>query len=145
MKYAPATYGRTFVLKFDHSDDFYDEIHAFCRKEKISMGTVQFIGAVKSSKVVVGPENEALPPEPKWKSFDTPHEVIGFGTIFCLKNEPKVHLHTVFSHDDGSFIGCIREKTSVFIVIEAIVSELVSDNISRQYDAETGLNILTIQ
>jgi len=145
MKYTPATHGRTFVLKFDHGDDFYVEIHAFCQKENISMGTVQFIGAVKSSRVVVGPETETLPPEPKWQSFDTPQEVIGFGTIFCVKNEPKVHLHTVFSHDDKSFIGCIRDKTSVFIVIEAIVSELISDIIRRGYDSETGLNLLTIQ
>ena len=145
MKYTPVKTGRTFVLKFDHGDDFYKEIHLFCKKEHICSGTIQFMGAIKSSNVVVGPESDTLPPEPKWKSFDTPQEVVGFGSIFLLQGEPKVHLHTVFSDDSEAFVGCIRSKTDVFIVVEAIVSELISDNVKRDLDTETGLNILTIQ
>lgn len=144
MKYVHAELGRTFVLKFDHDDDFFFEMKTFCLKEGVLSGSVQFIGAMHDGTVVIGPKNSDLPPIPQWKSIDSPHEVFGFGTIVSLKGVPHIHLHTVFSNETGAFVGCIRQSTTVFIVVEAIVSEFISDNIKREYDNKTGLNLLSL-
>lgn len=144
MKYREGRLGRVFVLKFEHGEDFQKEVSDFCRKESVRCGQVQFLGAIKESEVVVGPRKPVIPPEPIWKKFNDGREVVGYGTIFWDENEPRVHLHGVFSRRDNSFIGCIRKKSEVYLIIEAVIIEITDVDIKRVYNEKLKLTVLEI-
>jgi predicted DNA-binding protein with PD1-like motif len=40
--------------------------------------------------------------------------------------------------------GCVRKKTMVFLVIEAVVFELKGVKATKEIDPKTGLNLLKI-
>jgi len=144
MKYDRVQIGRSFIVKFDHNDDFYTEIHRLCDIEEIHAGFVTFLGAIKKSSVVVGPRDESLPPKPVMRTINTPHEVVGVGSIFMKDGKPSVHTHTIFSDQKGSFVGCIRDISHIFIVVEAYITEFINCNAVRTFDEETGLDLLDI-
>ena len=144
MKYTEGTIGRVFVIKFDHGDDFQKEITRFCKEKDIRAGQIQIIGAIKKTRVVVGPKEDVLPPEPEWKNIEEPKEVMGFGTVFWIDKDPIVHIHAVFSRHENGFIGCVRNAAEVFLVIEAIIMEINNVSVSRFYDEMTGLKLMHI-
>ncbi|MFH1127582.1 MAG: DUF296 domain-containing protein [archaeon] len=143
MRYEQVTLGRTFIMKFDHGDDFLEELTKFIRQKKILAGTIQFIGALKKAGVVVGPEKDELPVTPIWKQLEKPHEIVGIGTIFWEEGEPKIHIHSGTGHDKDVLVTCIRKDTEVFIVIEAIIQEYKNTSARRQPDKQTGMSLLT--
>lgn len=143
MKHEEVTMGRSFILKFDHGDDFLEELKSFIKEKGIYAGTIQFIGALKKAGVVVGPEKDELPPTPIWQKIEKAHEVAGIGTIFWEKDEPKVHIHASAGHNKDTIVACIRKETQVFIVIEAILQEYKNTSAKRQPDNETGMSLLT--
>ena len=144
MKSTETSIGRVFILQFDHGDDFHNEISRFCVEKGIKAGQLQFLGAIKHSSVVVGPQSDTLPPKPEWHDFNEPQEVVGYGTIFIKNKTPSVHIHAVFSRKDKAFIGCIRKSSEVFIIIEAVLFEFMNVDIKRVFDNKTGLDIMNI-
>jgi uncharacterized protein len=145
MDYTQVRIGRSFVLKFDHGEDFHAQMQLFCSRENIRAGFFHCIGAISNTTVVIGPRSKSLPPEPLTESIDAPHEVMGIGSIFLKKGHPSIHIHAVFSSKTGAFIGCIREAAEVFIVIEAHVTEFIGLAAERAHDPETGLDLLKIK
>ncbi len=144
MKYTEGKIGRIFILKFDHGDHFEDAIGQFCRDENVRVGHIQLLGAVKRSSVVVGPKNDNVPPEPKWHTVNEAKEVVGFGTILWDTEKPRVHLHTIFSRGEKAFIGCVRKETEVFLIVEAVVTEIENVSVSRVYDKKSGFCLMQI-
>lgn len=144
MKYTKGNIGRIFVLKFDNDDVLLDELANFAKKEKVRTATVIFIGALRAGDLATGPKKPVIPPEPNWASFKDGWEVMGIGTIISNKNAPQIHIHTAMGKGKDTLIGCVRKKTRVFLVIEAIVFELVGVKASKSPDPETGLNLLRI-
>jgi uncharacterized protein len=144
MEAIEAQRGRTFLLKFEHGEDFHDEITQFCLKKGIKAGHVHFLGAIRGSSVVVGPKEPCVPPEPLWKTFNDGREVVGYGTIFLKDNQPNVHMHTVFSRADDAFIGCVRGPAEVFLIIEAVITEFTNVHISREFDESKKLFVMKI-
>ena len=144
MKYQEGKIGRVYILKFDNGDDFKSEITHFCEEKDIKAGQIQFLGAIKKSNVVVGPQKSVIPPKPVWKDFDEAHEVVGYGTIAWGNDKPVVHLHTVFSRKDKAFIGCIRNMAEVYLIIEAVIIELADVDIKREIDQDLGVTVLRL-
>lgn len=144
MKYTQGKTGRVFILKFEHEDDFYAELNSFCIREKINAASFQFLGAIKKSNVVVGPEIDIVPPKPIWNKIDEAKEVLGIGTVFPENGIPRAHIHSVFSKKTNAFLGCIREASDVFLVVEAILTEIVNVNVCRAPDEKTGLSLISI-
>ncbi|MCK5698934.1 MAG: DUF296 domain-containing protein [Candidatus Aenigmarchaeota archaeon] len=143
MKSEQATLGRTFILKFDHNDDFLEELKAFIKQNQIKAGTIQLLGALKKAGIVTGPQKDELPPTPIERQIQDAHETVGFGTIFWQDDEPKIHIHASLGRDKDTTIACIRKETQVFIVIEAILQEYKDTTAKRQPDNETGMSLLS--
>ena len=144
MQYTGAKLGRIFLLKFKDGDVLLDELDAFARKERLKAATLVFIGALKRGDLVTGPKKPVIPPEPNWVGFDNAWEVMGIGTIFTNKKGPQIHIHTSMGKKRGTLTGCIRKKTEVFLVIEAVVFELKGVKATKDIDPKTGLNLLRI-
>ena len=144
MRYAKGGVKRIFVLKFEDGDIMIDEISAFAKKERIKTAVFVFLGALKKGDIVTGPKKPVIPPDPNWKKFKDAWEAMGIGTIFTNKSGPQIHIHTSMGQKDKVLTGCVRKKSSVFLVIEAVVFELTGVKASKDLDPKTGLNLLKI-
>jgi len=144
MQYTKGGVKRIFVLKLENNDIMMDEISKFAKKEKIKTAVFVFIGALRKGDIVTGPKKPVIPPDPNWKKFKNAWEAMGVGTIFTNKSGPQVHIHTSMGQKNKVLTGCVRKKSSVFLVLEVVVFELTGVRTSKDPDPKTGLNLLKI-
>ena len=144
MKYQIGKPGRMVVAKFDDHDDVLGSLVTIARKENIRAGVFYLVGGMREGRIVVGPETEELPPKPVWKELGESHEVLGLGTIFWQGDEPKIHFHGAFGKKDMVKIGCLREKSETFLVLEAIIIEMEGITATRELDPASGMVLLRL-
>ena len=144
MKYQVGESGRIIVARFEDGEDLLGKLAEIARKEDIRAASFHLVGGLKRGRFVVGPEREGMPPVPIWREFDESHEVFGFGTIFWQGDEPKVHFHGSFSKRDIVRSGCLREATEVFLVLEAVITEIKGLSAVRERDPSSGFSLLKL-
>lgn len=145
MNYCSAAPGRIFVVKFDDNDILLKEIERLARKERIASAVFVFLGALRKGDLVTGPQRPVIPPLPNWKTFKDGWEALGVGTIFRgAGGSAQIHIHTAMGKRSKTLTGCVRKDSRVFLVIEAVIWELVGAKASKRPDPKTGLNLLRI-
>ena len=145
MKYQIGKPGRMIVAKFDDNDDVLENLVSIAKKENIRAGVFYLVGGMREGKIVVGPETEELPPKPVWKELGESHEVLGVGTIFWHQDEPTLHFHGAFGKKDMVKVGCLREKSETFLILECIIIEMEGINATREIDPEVGIALLKLE
>lgn len=141
MQYSEGQVGRVFTVRIDDGEDFLREIRRFVAAMNVQSGTIQFLGAVRSAKIVTGPKEPVIPPSPRGEEIFGGWELLGFATIYPGEEGPSIHLHTAAGKGIRSLAGCLREKAEVYLVIEAIVTEFVGISARRLPDEKTGVNL----
>lgn len=144
MKYQIGKTGRIAVARFEDGENILENIADIAKKENIRRGVFHLIGGIKQGRVVVGPEEEKLPPKPVWKNIAESHEILGIGTIFPEGDEPKIHFHGAFGKKEMVKVGCLRGASETFLVIEAIITEIVGIDAKRELDQVSGLSLLKL-
>ena len=144
MKYQVGEIGRVIVARFEDKEDVLKNIADIAKKENIRSAVFYLIGGLRQGRVVVGPEKEELPPKPVWKDIKESHEVLGIGTIFWQEDDPKIHFHGAFGKKDMIKVGCLRETSETFLVIEAIIIEIEGVTARRELDQASGLTLLKL-
>ena len=144
MKYQQGSLGRVFLLKFEDEDNLLEEIKKMAIREKIKVGTIMIVGGIRSAGMVTGPKEAVIPPDPLWADFSDAREILGFGTLFWKDDEPAIHLHGAVGRGNEILIGCIRKNSSVYLVVEAVITELVGINARRVMNEKAGLALLEI-
>ncbi|RJR15759.1 MAG: DUF296 domain-containing protein [Nitrospiraceae bacterium] len=144
MKYQTGRQGRIFAARFDDGDDVLGNLADMAKKENIRAGVFYLVGGMREGRIVVGPETEDMPPRPVWKELGESHEVLGIGTIFWHQDEPKIHFHGAFGKKDMVKIGCLREKSETFLVLEAIILEMEGIEATRELDPVSGMVLLIL-
>ena len=144
MKYQVGEIGRVIVARFEDREDALKNIADIAKKENIRSAVFYLIGGLRQGRVVVGPEKEELPPKPVWKEIKESHEVLGIGTIFWQEDEPKIHFHGAFGKKDMVKVGCLRETSETFLVLEAIIIEIEGVTARRELDQASGLTLLKL-
>lgn len=145
MQYSVGEIGRTIVAKVEHGDDLLASIKELADLEKIESAVFFMLGALKSSKIVVGPREVVIPPEGMPHFFSDGREILAIGTIF--NNEqgvPLLHIHGAMGRQESVLVGCIRDLSEVYLVVEVIIMELKGVRAQRLYDANLFLNTLVI-
>ena len=66
------------------------------------------------------------------------------GTIFWQGEEPKIHCHGTYGRGDSVKAGCLREGTESFLVLEAVVTEILDVAASRELDPVSGMVLLKL-
>jgi len=145
MQYQVGRVGRTAVIKFQDGDEVLGSLVDVVKRENILSAIVYLIGGMKRGRFVVGPEEEKLPPVPIWRELGESHEIFGLGTIFWQDEEPKVHFHGAFGKRDNVRVGCLREDTESFLILEAVIIEVEGVNATREFDPAIGLSLLTLK
>ncbi len=144
MKYQTGRVGRVVVARFEDGEDVLRNLSDIAIKENILAAAFYLVGGMREARIVVGPEKDQMPPVPVWKELGESHEVTGFGTIFFQGNEPKVHFHGAFGKKDMVKVGCVREKSETFLVLEAVILELDGIDAVREFDPVSGLTLLKL-
>ena len=145
MEYTQVQLGRVFIIRLDNGDDLLDSIKQITIKENIKTGFAHIIGACSKSNVVLGPKERSLPPVPYYWNFDDARELLGFAFIAQENNEPKIHLHSGIGHYTETKLGCIRNECNVFLTVEAVIQEVISNNITRKYDVNCKASLLNFE
>jgi predicted DNA-binding protein with PD1-like motif len=130
------------VVRFTDGDDVLGGIAQICRTENIRSACFNVVGGMKGGRFVVGPETEEMPPVPVWRELQESHETVGFGTVFWDKEQPKVHFHGAYGKRDSVKAGCLRERSEAFLVLEAVITELLDVNVTRELDPASGMVLM---
>jgi len=138
MEYAKGKIGRVFTVRIDPGDDLILELIKLAELERIESAVFMLLGALKEAKLVTGPKESIIPPEPVWSDFDDAHEILGLGDIFLKDGKPKIHLHAGAGRGDNVKLGCLRGESEVFMVVEVFVFELEGISARRIPDKEQG-------
>jgi predicted DNA-binding protein with PD1-like motif len=144
MNYQIGETGRVIVVRFEDGEDILQGLGDIARKENIRAATVYLVGGMKGGRFVVGPEKDEMPPMPIWRELDESHEIVGLGTIFWDGDTPKIHFHGAYGKRDAVKVGCLRENSETFLVLEAIIMEIKGIHAVREHDPASGLSLLKL-
>jgi predicted DNA-binding protein with PD1-like motif len=144
MHYQVGKVGRILVVRFSDGDDVLQGLADVCRLENVRAASFSLVGGMKRGRFVVGPETEDMPPVPEWRELVESHEALGFGTIFWQDTQPKVHFHGAFGKRDSVKAGCLREGSEAFLVLEAVITEILDVNAVRALDRKSGMVLLKL-
>ncbi len=144
MKYQQGSFGRVFMLRFDDKDDLLNEIKSVAIKEKIKAATITLLGGLRHAAVVSGTKEAVIPPDPMWIKVSDGREVLGFGTLFWKGEDPVIHLHGAVGRDRETIAGCIRSESIVYLVVEAVITEILGIDAVKALDEKTGLVMLKL-
>ena len=129
------------MVRFEDGDRLPEAIESLAEQKKIAAASVILLGGLRRGTVVVGPETPEVPPKPTMARFDQVHEIAGVGTIFANEQgNPKLHLHGALGRGERTITGCTREGVEVWLVAEAIITEITGSQASRRL--EGGLELL---
>jgi predicted DNA-binding protein with PD1-like motif len=141
MQYAEGQVGRVFVVRIDDGEDFLDSMQHFIAEKGIQSGSVTFLGALMSGRMVTGPEEPVIPPLPHFVMFEGGWEVFGVGTIYPGEGGPHIHYHASVGRAGHALTGCLREKATTYLIIEAVIVEFTGLLGRREFDERTQMNL----
>jgi predicted DNA-binding protein with PD1-like motif len=120
--------GRTFVVHFDHGDDFYTALTEFCREHEVKQGFIpMFIAGMREVELVGTCEKLEDPDAPVWSAVHLENvEAIGAGTL-AYDNEteavlPHIHVsvglkaHSATAHTSHLLNATIHFLTEMYLV-----------------------------
>lgn len=145
MEYAVGKTGRIIAARLFEGEDLYESVHEIAVKEKITSAAVFITGGFRKARVVIGPKQEQPTVVGEFKEFAGPGEVLGVGTIYPDKEGPRLHMHTAIGKADETMVGCPRDGTKTFLILEITIIEILGLNAKRAFDPKTGLNLLTFK
>lgn len=131
------TVGRTFGLVFDHGDDFFDTLTAFCTTNNVGQGYIpMFIAGFAEAEIVGTCEKLADPGAPVWSTVHlTNVEALGCGTLAHDPETGRVlpHIHTSLGLKERSALGHTSHLLSarVQFLVEMLLIEITTPTMLR--------------
>jgi predicted DNA-binding protein with PD1-like motif len=141
MQYAEGQIGRVFVVRIDDGEDFLVSMRRFITDKGIQSGSVIFLGALMNGRMVTGPEEPVIPPVPHFVMFEGGWEVFGVGTIYPGEDGPHIHYHASVGRAGHALTGCLREKATTYLIVEAVILEFTGLQGRREFDEHTQMNL----
>ena len=127
------------ILRLDPGDELISSIKELAQKEGIKTAIVSGIGAANEVEVGCYAVGE--------KTYhSTIHEgemeIIGLaGNLSTMNGEVYLHVHTSLAHENGTVYGGHLNKARISATAEIFIQP-IDHVLERQYDDNTGLNIL---
>jgi len=141
MQYTEGQLGRVFVVRIDDGEDMLVSLRQFILDKSIQSGSITFLGALMNGRMVTGPEEPVIPPVPHFVMFEGGWEVFGVGTIYPGEGGPHIHYHASVGRSGHALTGCLREKATTYLVIEAVIMEFTGLKARREFDQKTQLHL----
>jgi predicted DNA-binding protein with PD1-like motif len=141
MQYTEGQLGRVFVVRIDDGEDMLSSLHTFIAEKEIQAGSIMFLGALMSGRMVTGPEEPVIPPVPHFIMFEGGWEVFGLGTIYPGDGGPHIHFHASVGRSGHALTGCLRESATTYLIVEAVIQEFVGLSARREFDEKMQLHL----
>jgi predicted DNA-binding protein with PD1-like motif len=141
MQYTEGQLGRVFVVRIDDGEDMLVSLREFVIDKGIESGSITFLGALMNGRMVTGPEEPVIPPVPHFVMFEGGWEVFGVGTIYSGEGGPHIHYHASVGRSGHALTGCLREKATTYLIIEAVIMEFTGLKARREFDQKTQLHL----
>ena len=137
----PITPKATFIGRLKHDADLLEALTGICNENKIMLGRVEAIGAVK--KAVIGYYHQDTR-EYEYLTLHQHLEILNLtGNISIKDDSPMVHAHVTLADAEGrSFGGHLSSETIVF-ACECIIEPYEGALLERGFDEVTGLPLWT--
>jgi hypothetical protein len=141
MQYTEGQLGRVFVVRIDNGEDMLISLRQFIEDKSIYAGSILFLGALMNGRMVTGPEEPVIPPVPHFVMFEGGWEVFGMGTIYGGEGGPHIHYHASVGRSGHALTGCLREKATTYLIIEAVILEFTGLTARREFDKKTQVHL----
>ena len=132
-----------YFLVFDRGEEFFSTLSAFCNDNDVHWATFSGIGAVQD--VEIGyydlPNRQYV-----FRSEVGPFEVSNMdGNVAEFNETPLIHVHGVLSRCDETLecLGGHLRRAVVAVTLEVCMWE-VTQPLMREYDEDTGLNLIGV-
>ena len=129
----------TYVIRMDRGEEIIFALTEFCKKEQITLGSVEALGA--ADHVVIGLYDVTQRLYHK-HTFDGPMEITSLlGSISTKDGEPYLHLHINLCRENMSVIGGHLNECRISATCEMFVRR-IDGVVGRKLDETvTGLNL----
>jgi predicted DNA-binding protein with PD1-like motif len=141
MQYTEGQLGRVFIVRIDDGEDMLVSLHQFILDKGIHAGSILFLGALMSGRMVTGPEEPVIPPVPHFVMFEGGWEVFGLGTIYMGETGPHIHYHASVGRSGHALTGCLREKATTYLIVEAVIQEFTGLSARREFDKKMQVHL----
>jgi hypothetical protein len=141
MQYTEGQLGRVFIVRIDDGEDMLVSLRQFILDKGIHAGSILFLGALMSGRMVTGPEEPIIPPTPHFVMFEGGWEVFGLGTIYMGEGGPHIHYHASVGRAGHALTGCLREKATTYLIVEAVIQEFTGLSARREFDKKMQVHL----
>jgi predicted DNA-binding protein with PD1-like motif len=141
MQYTEGQIGRVFVVRIDDGEDMLLSLRQFIIDKNIQAGSIHFLGALMNGRMVTGPEEPVIPPVPHFVMFEGGWEIFGIGTVYPGEGGPHIHYHASVGRSGHALTGCLREKATTYLIVEAVIMEFTGLSARREFDEKMQLNL----
>jgi predicted DNA-binding protein with PD1-like motif len=141
MQYTEGQLGRVFVVRIDDGEDMLISLRQFINDKSVNAGSILFLGALMNGRMVTGPEEPVIPPVPHFVMFEGGWEVFGVGTIYPGEGGPHIHYHASVGRSGHALTGCLREKATAYLIVEAVILEFTGLSARREFDQKIQLHL----
>ena len=141
MQYTEGRIGRVFVVRVDDGEDLVVSLRRFICDKDIQAASIVFLGALMEGKMVTGPEEPVIPPDPHYVFFEGGWEVFGVGTVYPGEGGPHIHYHCSVGRAGHALTGCLREKARTYLIVEAVIYEITGLSARREFDEKMQLHL----
>lgn len=137
MRAHEATLGRTFVVAFDHGDDYFEALADFCGQNNVRQGFIpSFIAGFRDVDIVGTCEKIGDPMAPVWTKVHLENvEAFGGGSIAFDEERQAAapHIHVAVGLKAHSAVGHTSHllAATVQFLTEMLVVEIVSPTMRR--------------
>lgn len=129
--------GRKWMARLPYEADLLLELESFATIQKIRVGSIRVIGAVKKAVISYYDQYKK---EYRTINLEEHLEILSCIGSLSLKDEViKAHLHITLSRDDGSCLGGHLMPGTLVFAGEAMIEEFTGPDLLRIFDEQTGL------
>jgi predicted DNA-binding protein with PD1-like motif len=129
------------VVRIDKGEELVDCLKTICKKLDIKLGSIIGIGA--TDKVTVGLMNTKTK-KYQSKEFNGDHEITSLvGNITTMNGDVYLHLHVTLGNIEHKLLGGHLTSAVISATFEGFI-DIIDGQINREYNDETGLNILKL-
>jgi predicted DNA-binding protein with PD1-like motif len=144
MKVSQGALGRVLVVRLDDGEDIIESVVQAAQAHGVRAAVVWALGAARRGEMVVGPRRTEIPPERWTTAFDEGREMVALGTLFPCEGRPSLHLHAATGRGQTTLTGCLQRGAQAFLIVEAVIVEILDCPACRKPDASGRFNLLDL-
>ena len=130
---------RTILGQLPYGSDLHGELTAIVRREKITLGRVQALGATTRARVAYYDQNTKT-----YNPIEFPGgmEILNIhGNVSLRDGEPFVHIHILLGDAEGKIFGGHVLPGTILYACEVFIDVLEGPPLERQQEGRTGLHL----